>query len=528
MTRDEVLVFVPPNSNTVIDGRLLTVTRPEEHSDWSDFLCLGALSLVSALEQEPGLKPVYLDGTVVPLDDVLAYISDNAGRLLAVCLGVLTANYEAGLLIARHAKDADPRITTVVGNDHFTAMPRLCMESAPALDYGFVGNEVVNGFTRLISALRAGAPIDPAAHPGLVHRGGGAVHITPPGREPVFADYDYGLVDRAFSQTPLYAKHFERRIAPRMRQLTGRRVTAGVPVEIGRGCVKFAGDDACSFCSIQPGHLWRNQLSPHQAWSAMEGAWRNGYDYLYLTADELPLTFATLLSGMSRSAPHWWSALPEDERPVLVGYGRADGIADARRTALLTSLGIRQIMIGMDAGAPLSLAAMNKPVGGRRREVVAEAERLYALNWDAVTVARNHGLLIRAGFVIGHIGMTRELLDENVQRILALITEGAKGGVFSAVDVEVLSPQPGARDFTYLTSPSAAKDGAARLGLSVASDATLEEIAGAWRRQDIVAPEDAMRDYTRALMPDLAFDDLAGARSAIRAHAKGLGVVIGE
>ncbi|MBB2910613.1 radical SAM superfamily enzyme YgiQ (UPF0313 family) [Streptosporangium becharense] len=528
MQRDEVLVIVPPNSNTVITGRLLTVTRPEEHSDWSDFLCLGALSLVSALKENAALKPLYVDGTVVALDDVLRYITDNAGRILAVCLGVLTANYEAGLLIARHAKDADPRITTVVGNDHFSALPRTCMDAAPCLDYGFVGNEVVGPFTRLIAALRERAEVDPAAYPGLVHRDGGGVRVTAPYREPVFANYDYTLVDHGFPQTPLYTKHFQTRIAPRIRELLGRSVTAGVPVEIGRGCVKFAGDDACSFCSIQPGHLWRNQLSPAQAWSALEAAWTSGHDYLYLTADELPLTFATLLSGMSRDVPGWWSALSPEERPVLVGYGRADGIADARRTALLTSLGVRQIMIGMDAGTPLSLAAMNKPVGGRRRDVLAEAERLYRLNSDAITVARDHGLLIRAGFVVGHLGMTKELLAENVERILALITEGGRSGVFSAVDVEVLSPQPGARDYTYLTSPAAARQAADRLGLSVADDRTLTEVARTWLRRDVVSPEDAMRDYTRALMPDLTFDDLAGARAAIRAHAKRCGVVIGE
>ncbi|MGW4108493.1 hypothetical protein, partial [Streptomyces sp. NPDC004976] len=107
MPRDLVLVVVPPNSNTVITGRLLTVTRPEEHSDWSDFLCLGALSLVSSLATNPALEPVYVDGTITPLDDVLECITAHADRILAVCLGMLTANYEAGVLIARHAKDTD-------------------------------------------------------------------------------------------------------------------------------------------------------------------------------------------------------------------------------------------------------------------------------------------------------------------------------------------------------------------------------------------------------------------------------------
>lgn len=526
--RELVLVLVPPNSNTVISGRLLTVTRPEEHSDWSDFLCLGALSLACALEANPALTPVYIDGTITPLDDVLNYVTDNSDRILAVCLGMLTANYEAGLLIASHVKDTDARIITVAGNDHFSSLAHACMSAAPQLDYGFVGNEVVGPFANLIGALQAGVTIDPAAFPGLVHRDAGGVRTTPPKPEPVFTDYNYALVDRGFAQTALYTGHFQQRIAPRIHELLGRKVTAGVPVDIGRGCVKFANDDACTFCSIQPGHLWRNQLTPAQAWTAVENAWAAGYDYLYLTADELPLTFAQLLTGMSSTIPAWWSALAPDERPMMVGYGRADGIADPRRTALLTSLGVRQIMIGMDAGAPLSLAAMNKPLGGRRRDVLAEAEKLYELNSTAITVARDHGMLIRAGFVVGHIGMTRDLLEENLQRILTLITEGGKHGVFSAIDVEVLSPQPGARDYAYLTNPSVAREAAGRLGLRIADDATLAEVAATWAHRDVVMPEQAMRDYTRAVMPELSFDDLARARATIRAHAKACGVVIGE
>ncbi len=171
---------------------------------------------------------------------------------------------------------------------------------------------------------------------------------------------------------------------------------------------------------------------------------------------------------------------------------------------------------------------MNKPVGGRRRDVLVQAEKLYELNSTAITVARDHGLLIRAGFVVGHLGMTRRLLRENVERILALITEGGSRGVFSAVDVEVLSPQPGARDYTYLTTPAAARTAAARLGLHVADDDVLTEVAERWDSRDVVPPEDAMRDYARALMPELEFEELAEARTAIRAHAKACGVVIGE
>jgi anaerobic magnesium-protoporphyrin IX monomethyl ester cyclase len=524
--RNEVLVIVPPNSNTVIEGRLLTVTRPEEHSDWSDFLCLGALSLVSALADVPGVRPVYIDATIIAFDDVLSYITGNSSRILAVCLGVLTANYEAGLIIARYAKQADSQIVTVAGNDHFTALAAECMGSAPWLDYGFAGNEVVGPFVSLISALRAGAPVAPEALPGLAFRAGGRVRITPQRPEPVFSDYSYGRIDEEFPHSGMYARQFARRIAPRVRELLGRDVHAGVPVDLGRGCVKFAADDACSFCSIQFGNLWRNQLSPGAAWEAITAAWASGYDYLYLTADELPLTFATLLTAMGEAKPAWWNGLAAVERPLLVGYARADGIADPRRTQTLADLGIRQVMIGMDAGATISLAAMNKPVGGRHRDVRAGAEKLHYMNSTAIKVARDHGMLIRAGFVVGHIGMTPELLRENLDCIQSLIAQGRD--VFSAVDVEVLSPQPGAMDFRYLTDPAAAKAAAGRLGLPIGDDDVRADVASRWLGHDVIVPELAMRDYARALMPGIPFEDLAAARSRIRDFAKESGVVVGE
>ncbi|GAA3434196.1 hypothetical protein GCM10018954_038000 [Kutzneria kofuensis] len=66
--------------------------------------------------------------------------------------------------------------------------------------------------------------------------------------------------------------------------------------QIGRGCIKFARNDACSFCSIRFGGMWRNSVpSAEAAWQVIHAAHTAGYDYLYLTADELPLMFGRLL-----------------------------------------------------------------------------------------------------------------------------------------------------------------------------------------------------------------------------------------
>jgi radical SAM superfamily enzyme YgiQ (UPF0313 family) len=520
-----VLVIVPPNANTVIPDSTLTVTRPEDLSDWSAFLSLGALSLVSALAANPQIQPRYIDGGVVALDEILTYITERSAWILAVSVSVVTANYEAGLLLLRHAKDADVRIVTVIGGHHFTALPRSCVDSARYIDFGFVGNDVVGPFTALIRDLRLGRTIDPASYPGVVARHEGTVVVAPERSEPVFEHYDYGLADQLFQHNAVYEKNFRERVAPRVWQLIGRRVVSGVPVDIGRGCVKFANDDACSFCSIQPGARWRKQIAPESAWRVIERAWRNGYDYLYLTPDELALTFYPLLSAMRARPPEWWRRLGEDDRPVLVGYARADGICNDRRVGLLAGLGVRQLMVGMDAGSALSLAALNKPRRSGSMDLLQRAEQLYEQNWQAIRVARQHDMMIRAGFVVGHIGITQALLQENVERIKALL--GAGKDVISAVDVEILLPEPGSRDYGYLTEPGRAAAAAGELGLAI-DPVQLERVARKWRGRDVVPPELAMRDYIAALMPEVSFDLLAEARAEIRKVAKDSGIAIGE
>jgi anaerobic magnesium-protoporphyrin IX monomethyl ester cyclase len=447
----------------------------------------------------PGLRPLYVDGTIVPLPSITELITSQAESILAVCVGALSANYEAGLLILEHAKRVDSAIVTVVGNDHFTALSEECITNAAAIDFGFVGNEVVGPFTSLVADLFLGNEPTPSRYPGLVYRDAHAhVRYTPQKHEVLFTSYDYGLIDSAFEQTSIYYENFGARVSPRISELLGRKVSRGIPVDIGRGCIKFANNDACSFCSIQFGGLWKNELSPAEAWHVIRHAVDAGHDYLYL---------------------------PADERPVIVGYARADGIASEARTRKLLQLGIRQVMIGMDAGSPSSLAAMNKPLTGRRQSIQAQSELLFRKNSEALRVASDNGMLIRAGFVIGHLGMTRELLQENLDMIRTLLRAGRHS--ITAVDVEVLSPQPGALDFKYLVDPDLALATADRLSLPV-DEGALPAVARKWRGRHVVPPEEAMRDYVRVLMPEIDFDDMVEARLAVRAEAKANGIIIGE
>ncbi|MGW5395658.1 B12-binding domain-containing radical SAM protein [Streptomyces sp. NPDC003952] len=524
----KVLVVSPPNSNTVLDGVSCTVTRPEEHTDWSDFPNLGILTLASALRSVPGVDPVYIDGTVMPWPDVLAYVEDNAGDILALCVSALTATYEAGLHLCAAAKRVNSRIVTIVGNDHVTALPRECLSSQRGvIDYAFIGNEVVGSLVDLIATLRGGGAVAGGVYPGLARFDGTDMTVQPQRSEPVYTRIDYSLIDAVFDHSSLYDGNFGSRVVPTFEHLTGRRVTAGMPVEIGRGCIKFARNDACSFCSIQFGGMWRNSVPDGEsAWEVIRAAHASGYDYLYLTADELPLTFGRLLREMVAAPPGWWADLSEDDRPVMVGYARADGLSDERHAANLRALGVRQLMVGLDAGTPVSLQAMRKPlVSIRESDSRFRAEKMFDHNVKALQSAKNNGLLLKVGFVIGHLGMDAALMRENIDSMKALLASGA--GAIASLDVEVLSPEPGSLDFKMLLDPALARANADELALSMPSRQEHELRARKWRGKDIIDREEAMADYVESVMPGLTLDDLAGARAEVRDYGKQLGVTVG-
>jgi len=523
-----VVVVSPPNSNTVLDGASCTVTRPEEHTDWSDFPNLGILTLASSISGIPDVEPVYLDGTVMDWAAVAEFIEERATETLAICVSALTATYEAGLHLVARAKKANPKIVAIFGNDHLTALPLECMHSQPDLiDYAFIGNEVIGSFRSFIGALSRRDVGNLEHYPGLIYRKSGAIQQNPQVEESIFTEIDYGFVDRHFDHSALYRDNFDRRVAPTFKNLTGRTVRSGTPVEFARGCIKFARNDACSFCSIQYGGMWRNSVAtPQSAWEVIQHADAHGFDYLYLTADELPLTFGRLLADMRESAPKWWSDRHEDDRPVMVGYARSDGLSNERNAETLRALNIRQLMVGLDAGTAISLQAMRKPLApSSDRYSAFRAETMFEHNVKALEAAKNHDLILKVGFVIGHLGMTPDLLRENVDSMKSLLDSGA--GSIASLDVEVLSPEPGSKDYQQLIHPDQAEAVAGELGLSLPDRHRHNTIAQKWAGRDILDREAAMADYVDAVMPALMMSDLAAARVEVRDYAQNIGITTG-
>tara|TARA_B100000700_G_scaffold15695_1_gene15479 strand:- start:27797 stop:28432 length:636 start_codon:yes stop_codon:yes gene_type:complete len=209
---------------------------------------------------------------------------------------------------------------------------------------------------------------------------------------------------------------------------------------------------------------------------------------------------------------------------MLVGYARADGMEKRNVMEAMASIGFKVLFVGIDAGAIRSLQALKKPL--RKKSVIASSESMYMANISAIKNARRFGVKIKAGFVLGHIGMNKELLDENVREYKKILEMGRD--VIVSADVEMLSPEPGSKDYEYLINPEAAKREAKSLGLEVSEDAVLDEVACYYQDKDIFDRDTAINDYVRAMMPALCKADIASVRDEIRSYSKNLGIVVGD
>ena len=107
-------------------------------------------------------------------------------------------------------------------------------------------------------------------------------------------------------------------------------------------------------------------------------------------------------------------------------------------------------MVGVDAGPKISLQAVNKQFAGSNAAV--RVEHLYEANRKAFIQARNVGLRLRIGFVVGHVGMTKALLKENISYFCDLI--GSNPDAVCTADIEILSPEPGSKGISVSAESS--------------------------------------------------------------------------
>jgi hypothetical protein len=127
-------------------------------------------SLKKAINQ-PNVDLGYLDGTVYGNPFIQTYIEENVRSLSIICFSVLTANYGASIILADVAKALNPKIVIILGNDHFSALHENIMKRQPNVDFGFYGNDVVEGFTDIVSDIISNDMMPLSSYHGLVLTG---------------------------------------------------------------------------------------------------------------------------------------------------------------------------------------------------------------------------------------------------------------------------------------------------------------------------------------------------------------------
>lgn len=504
--RNLVLLVNPPNDDQRTQtGRLDGQYR--EHTDWANMPHAGLLSVCSFLASKTKFEPVYFDGTVLQLDVLFRFLKDNAPRLKAIGVSMLSANSQSAIDILRTSREIDPDILTLAGNDHASFFADSIIRShRDSLDAIFIGDST---FTPLQSFLDStSVQLDRISEPVIFQ----SSQISE------FPAYDFDIIDRHFHHNNAYQSNFVNGVGAAIHHRLGLRLRSAIPIHIAQGCLKFVAKDPCSFCSIFPGTTGRAHLTDvRDAWSRLFSAIERGFDYLYVTADELPQTFPHFLAKMHSDRPEWARKVFGEKRALLVGYARADGLANRRSVDILKDIGFGLLMVGFDAFHPGALAALGK---GMR----LDQDRQIVRQKMALRNCRDAGLHVKAGLVIGHFGASESDIRRQVMATVEIIREFPD--VMFSVDVEILSPEPGSRDFLRLTDHTVAAKDAQLLGMRALYD---QIVAGMPRPRALYTGRSAaILEYASSLMLGVSADLLIEARGQIRDAARSAGIHVAE
>lgn len=474
---------------------------------------LGLLTLATALRGALQRKNItadvlYYDGSLLGDEFIRRYIERNAAHLSVIGYSSVTLNYGACLDLARHAKYCNPAIVNIIGNDHFSALYREIMtRRQDVFDYGFCGNDVVEGFVELVVGVLSGKTATLNSYAGLVFRdsrapGGIARCPENPLEFTKLPLPDYSLLDSLVPHSDKYIRE-QQAFYPHVRD-EGLRITV---VEIARGCLKFAGRrndsgiplNACDFCAIVPGSNALTAQSAQRAWEIIRNAVAHGYNYLFVTADELPSTFWSLLRTMADQMPAWYRELKPADRPRMMCYARADAFrerVEERIDLLMNTLGFDHFFVGLDGFSSHSLRAMNKGINRRANDM----DDLLHHNLVACREIARRGGRLSAGAVITHMGITPTLLETNYQIMRQIIEQYPR--LFVELDFELLCPIPGSLAFDYLRKPGMARAKADSLGVNV-NDRQLEIFHSKYCGKDDLDPQELASDFILGCCPDI-------------------------
>lgn len=329
----------------------------------------GLACLAGYLRRFDGFDVHVLDAKLERLDFEAVARRASALRPDVVGVTAFTNEIKPAARVARMVKERLPRVVTVIGGVHVTALPERTLEELPEFDIGCVGEGEVT-LHELCRALRDGLPL--GGVDGLVWRDAGAPRRTP--ERARVADLDL-FPEPAWDLFPRAEEYW---------------------VMTQRGC-----PFTCNFCVNPNGRLPRQHSVPRVA-QEIEGILTRYRPSRLWFADEIfsvdmPRT-RELLSELERirvgERVRWWA-----ESHV--------SFVDEALFAQMRRAGCDECALGIESGSEPALRRLGK---GTSLAKVAGA-------FDA---ARRAGLRTIGFFIFGHPGETPRTMRETIELAVQL------------------------------------------------------------------------------------------------------------
>lgn len=359
---------------------------------------LGILYLASCL-RKGGYPVAVIDACSqgLPLEKTVEYVAASNPKY--VCISATTLTIHSAFQVAEMIKAIDPKITTVIGGPHLTAVPEETMELFPSFDIGVIG-EGEETIIELIKALQENA--EPPDVPGIIYRHNTHLIRTQP--RPFIKNLD----DIPFPAWDLL-DDFPKGYRPPPFRFKG---LPAAYIVTSRGCPY-----QCIFCDRS---VFGNKCRTHSAEYVL-----NLMEYLHrqfgikeiLLEDDTFVTFRKRLIEicegiLRRGLDISWSCL-----------GRADAV-DLEILKLMKKAGCWHISYGIETGDPKVMDFIGKKISLEKIE-------------QAVRWTKEAGLMAKGFFILGHPIDTPESIEKTIKFALKIPLDD--------ISVAMLTPFPGSR-----------------------------------------------------------------------------------
>ncbi|MBI3552135.1 MAG: cobalamin B12-binding domain-containing protein [Elusimicrobia bacterium] len=291
-----------------------------------------------------------------------------------------TVSFHCAKQVLSLVKRIDPKVLTVLGGAHISALPRETMEECPELDFGVYGEGELTA-RELIEALADGRPLGQVK--GLCWRQGGSVQVNPPRPN-----------ERDLDRLPRPARHLLpdlKLYSPNPFRGYGRTVS----VISSRGCTFD-----CSYCDQS---VFQRRWRAHGADAVLEELEelheRWGFDFFSFEDDHFLLNRERVVELCRKMI----------ERKLQVGWScsaRANSFTP-HVLELMRDAGCKLVYLGLESGSERMLKTIDK---GMTLEAAMKGARLL----------RRHRISAYGAFMIGVPDERPEDIDASLDFALSL------------------------------------------------------------------------------------------------------------